>query len=89
MEALWAILGLLVGFYARTLHNMLSDIYKDFYERREASKAGVVKPIVSRGNARNIPIDLSKPTGVIHRITPEQVEVRRQQKRDDRIRSGR
>lgn len=65
------ILGLLVGFYARQVYDMLKDIYDDYTERREASAAGVVK--VQRNKVtRSEPLDMSAGGGVVMRPSPMQ-----------------
>lgn len=68
---LWLILGLLVGFYARQVYDMLKDVYEDFTERREAQSAGVVR--VTRNKVtRSEPLDMSTSSGVVMRPTPTQ-----------------
>lgn len=81
--AIGLLTGLLAGFYARSLHNMLSDIYNDYMDRKEAQKAGVVKPTVTRGTTRDYAIDLSKGSGVIQKPSPDMVQAERLRQRDE------
>jgi len=87
MIALWLILGVLVGFYARQVYDMLKIILDDFTERRDAQKGGIVRPEKHLAT-RNQPIDLSTNSGVIMRPTPTQAglsEIAAQRERNERL----
>lgn len=74
------ILGLLSGFYGRTVHDRLNSIYAELRERKEAKNVGVVRPIGIPAT-RNQPIDLSTETGGIRKPTPMELEELRQVER--------
>ncbi len=81
------ILGLLGGFYARQVYDMLKVIYDDYIERKQASQAGVVRPI-KRLDTKSQPIDLSTGSGVVLRPTPTQAglsEIAAQRERNERL----
>lgn len=79
-ELLALILGLLLGFYGRTMYDRLNQIYEEFRERQEARQVGVVRP---RGipATKNQPIDLSSDTGGVRKPSPAEIENQRQEDR--------
>jgi len=87
MIALWLILGLLAGFYAKEMYTMLKELYEAKTEEREANKAGVVRPVAGKVT-KNTPIDLSSSTGSIPRMTPDQIELARIKERDRVLREN-
>lgn len=59
-------------------------------EKSEYSKAGVVKPEITRGNTRKRPqeIDLTTSGGVIRRPTPDEILLNRMKERNENIKRG-
>lgn len=80
------ILGLLAGFYAQKVYNMVKDVWLDLKERNEAQNAGVVRPVGARVT-KNTPIDLSTQAGSIMPMTPEQHALARMKERDERLKN--
>jgi hypothetical protein len=79
---LMLIIGLLAGYYARTVRDKVHGLYEMFRDRME-TPPGVVKPTVTRGQTRaqqvaevNLGIEDDEGGGVL-RPTPNQVELDR------------
>lgn len=81
------ILGLLLGFYGRTMYDKLNQLHEEFTERRAAKQVGVVRP-VGIPITKNQPIDLSSDTGPVMRATPQQLEEQRQVARAEVLRNN-
>jgi hypothetical protein len=89
LAVLTLILGLILGFYARDLYDKITGMY-ELYKDRLETPPGVVKPVVTRGQARAQlaePIDLGigeddSPGGVM-RPSPTQATL--QQLADESI----
>lgn len=78
------ILGLLAGFYARSVYDKIHTTYLLVKDNLE-SPAGVVKPERHLAT-KNKPIDLESETGGIMRLSPEQVAVRNLKDREEHVR---
>lgn len=70
------ILGLIIGYYARDVHNKLSGLFEYWKDKME-SPPGVVRP-TGIPVTRNQPIDLTSDTGPVMRATPAELEEQRQ-----------
>lgn len=79
-----AIIGLLVGYYARTMYDRVSVLIAAWKEKFDAHEAGVVKPSVSRVT-RNAPINLESDAGGVMRPTPNQVALDAMAEREKRL----
>jgi hypothetical protein len=67
--------GFFVGWHARTVYDKVHALYLFFKDRMD-TPAGVVKPIVTRGQVpRNDPIDLTAThdPGVVMRPSPDEI----------------
>lgn len=78
------ILGLLVGFYARTVYDYVKRTFDLLKDKFEFDRSGVVKPQVSR-HTRNQPIDLSTSTGGIRKLTPDEILMERAKERERKL----
>lgn len=81
------ILGLLVGFYARSIYDMIKIIYDDYIERKQAQGVGVVQPNIQRGATRNQPINLQSDSGVVHRPNPHLATVQAIKEREKKMKN--
>lgn len=88
---IYLILGLLLGFYGRSIYNYVRGTYDMLRERFDAHQAGVVKPDVTRGRTRQPiqEIDLTSESGGIMRPTPDQVLTERMKERNQKIKDAR
>ena len=74
------ILGLLIGFYGRSIYDKVNQLYAEFVDRREARQVGVVRP-VGTPITKNVPIDMTSETGGIRKPSPAEIEDQRQEDR--------
>lgn len=81
---LYLILGLIIGFYARTIFDYSKGAYTMLKEKFEYDKTGIVKPEFTRAT-RNQPRDLSSETGGIRKLTPDEVLTERAKERERRL----
>ena len=79
-DLLCLILGLLIGYYGRSIYDRLNLIYEQKKDQIEARNVGVVRP-VGIAATRNQPIDMSSDTGPVMRPRPSAVEDDRQNER--------
>jgi len=87
---IYLVLGLLLGFYGRSIYDYVRGTYDMLREKFDAHQAGVVKPEVSRVTRKPIKeIDLTSDSGGIMRPTPDQVLTDRMKERNQRIKDGR
>lgn len=75
------IIGLLLGFYGRTLYDRVNQLYAELQDRREAKQVGVVRPTGVPAATRSQPIDMSSDTGGIRKLSPQELEEERQKNR--------
>ena len=87
MEAIYLILGLLIGFFARDVRDKVVSIYELLKDKFDAHQAGVVKPQVSRVTKGRV-VNLESKSGIIPRLTPQEAALKRARERDERIRNG-
>lgn len=69
---MYLVLGLLIGYWTKDVYVMLKTLYDERMEAREANKAGVVRPSVTK-LTKSVPIDLSSDAGAIRRPTPNEI----------------
>jgi len=87
---MYLVLGLLLGFYGRSVYDYTHSTYNMLREKFDAHQAGVVKPEVSRVTRKPIQeIDLTSDTGGIMRPSPDQVLTNRMKERNARIKDAR
>lgn len=86
LAALTCIIGLLLGFYGRSIHDYVRSTYDMLVERFDKHQAGVVTPNISRVT-RGQPINLESDTGGVVRPSPNQVALDRMREREDRIKA--
>ena len=84
--ALGLILGVLAGYYARTIYNMLKTFYDDYTERKMVKETGVIRP-VGRQVTKNQPINLESETGGVIRLSPNQVAIQNLREREQKLKS--
>ena len=88
IAVLTLILGLLIGYYCRSVYEYVKNSYDMLRERFDAHQAGVVKPEVSRVTRKPIQeIDLTSDTGGIMRPTPDQILTERMKERNEKIKA--
>lgn len=85
IELLTLIIGLLLGFYGRSVYDYVQRTYEMLQEKFDKHQAGVVTPSVSRVT-RNQTINLESETGGVVRPSPNQVALDRMVERDKKIR---
>lgn len=86
------IIGVALGWYARTIHNKLLAMYAAYKDRIE-TPSGVVRPIVTRGQTRGMhqePIDLTAKNepGITMRPSPSEITAQNMREREKRIRES-
>lgn len=87
---IYLILGLLLGFYGRSIYDYVRGTYDMLREKFDTHQAGVVKPEVSRVTRRPVQeIDLTSESGGILRPSPDQVIVNRLKERNQNIKDAR
>jgi hypothetical protein len=87
-ELLTLIVGLLLGYYGRTVLDYVKTIAERLKDKREYERAGVVRPGVTKvQSGTNEPIDLSSDTGGIRRPSPEQAMIANMKEREKRLRN--
>lgn len=87
---IYLILGLLLGFYGRSVYDYVHGTYDMLREKFDAHQAGVVKPEVSRVTKKAVQeIDLTSDTGGIMRPSPDQVLTARMKERNQNIKDAR
>lgn len=82
------IIGLLVGYYANTIHRYVSHTFEEKKYQHDAKKAGVIKPEVTpvtRGRVINLKASKS---GVIPRMSPDEILIHRAKEREERLKHG-
>lgn len=84
IELLTLLIGLVGGFYARSLFDYVKRIYELLADKFDSHKAGVVTPQVSRVT-RGQPISLESETGGVTRPSPNQVALDAMKVREERI----
>lgn len=85
------LIGTAQGFYARTLYDKIIRVYALFRDRME-TPAGVVKPIVTRGQTRGqlsdpINLEASDEGGGVLRPSPNQIALQNMKEREARVRN--
>ena len=83
---LYLIVGLLAGYYARTVFDYIKKIYMMLKDRFDEHQAGVIRPQVSKVT-RSQPISLESETGGILRPSPNQVALDAMMEREKRLKS--
>jgi len=86
MELLILIIGLLIGYYARSIYNYVRNTYEILADKYAKSQAGVVTPHVSKVT-KNSPIDLQSTTGGVMRPSPNQVALDAMKAREEKLRN--
>ena len=81
---MWELLiGLIAGYYARQVKDMVTFIARTIREREDAKNTGVVRP-----QGKYVPQTPTQPQqGVIRQLTPEQFKLRQLEEMDERIRN--
>lgn len=80
------IIGLLVGYYARTVRDYVKQTRDMLLEKFDKHQAGVVAPTVSRAT-RQQPINLESETGGVMRPSPNQVALNAMIEREKKIKA--
>lgn len=77
------LVGLIAGYYARTVLNYIKDTYESVQYAREARKAGVVRP-----QAQRVTTNTPEPTltGGVRRPSPDEHRLAQLKDREQRAR---
>lgn len=78
------VIGLLVGFYGRTVYNYVYETYQMLRERFDVHQGGVVRPERTKVT-RNQPVNLESESGPIMKMTPDQITLERMKERNATI----
>jgi hypothetical protein len=84
IELLVLILGLLGGFYARTLLNYTRGVYNLLKDKIDSHNSGVVRTHAVKAT-RSQPINLQSDTGGVRRMTPDEVLTKNMIAREERL----
>lgn len=79
------LIGLILGWYGRTVKDYVHQTFLILKESRDMKQAGVVKPEVRRGSTRVPETDLTSASGPIMRMSPNEVLAERMKERNENI----